>query len=100
MTRNKVDIQDVLVAVQETSPLPNLTKVTWEYPGYIHVAFPHGANPNFYVALGTHLGRDYGYSWNDEDGTLAGEIDDLNTPKAVAQVFWIGVLDALNLIPA
>lgn len=94
---NKVDIQEVLGAVRELSPMPNLTKVTWEYPGYIHIAFPKDSKEDYYVALGKHLDEPQGYSWNDTEGDLCGEISDLESAEEIAKVFWLQVLEALKL---
>ena len=94
---NKVDIQDVMVAVKKNSPLPYLSTVTWEYPGYIHVAFPANLNMDFYVALGKHLSEDSGYSWNDTDGNFGGDIEDLDSAESVALTFWGQVIRELEL---
>lgn len=97
MVSNKVDIKDVMAAVKENSPLPFVSTITWEHPGYIHVAFPADSNMDFYVALGKSLSDDTGYSWNDTDGKLCGVIEDLDSADDVALTFWGQVIRELNL---
>jgi hypothetical protein len=94
---NKVDIQDVLVAVKELAPLPNVTTINWEYPGYIHIGFPVDSNPDYYIALGENLGTETGYSWNDTEGTIADSIEDLDSADNVALAFWGQVIKELGL---
>lgn len=94
---NKVDIQDVLVAVKEWTPLPNVTSIHWEYPGYIHIGFPVDSNPDYYIALGENLGTETGYSWNDTEGTIADSIEDLDSADNVALAFWGQVIKELGL---
>ncbi len=97
MVSNKVEIRDVMAAVRENSPLPFVSTVTWEYPGYIHVAFPADSNMDFYVALGKSLDADSGYSWNDTEGKLCGTIEDLDSADDVALTFWGQVIRELKL---
>ena len=94
---NKVDIQDVMLAVKENSPLSTVCPVTWEYPGYIHVAFPSSPGAEFYIALGTSLTEDSGYSWNDTEGNFGGLIEDFDSAESVALTFWGQVIKELEL---
>jgi hypothetical protein len=97
MHNNKIEIEKVLEAVRNDSPLPDVTKTTWEYPGYIHIQFPSHPNPDFYIALGRNLSTDIGYTWNDVDGIITGEIDDLDSAQEIAAEFWRQVIEELSL---
>lgn len=73
---NAVDIQEVLKELQKVAP------ASWEYPGYISTTI---AGTTY--GLGEHTGGKAGYSWNDEECTVSGEIEDLISATGVVRVF-------------
>lgn len=96
MSENKVSIQDVMSCIDNNKPDPGI-KVSWEYPGYVHVNYPKVDQPNFYLAFGKHTSESTGYSWNDEFGVACGEIEDLDDPDNVALIFWGQVIKELQV---
>ena len=80
---NKADINDVMRSLQDNQPIGYDTDIWWEYPGYVHIQL----NKDSYIAFGKHTAKDVGYSWNDENGKISGEVDDLDAEQ-VALTFW------------
>jgi len=86
-TTNKVDIQEVLKAVQESLE-PQGFSVTWEFPGFISVC---NMDKTVQIGFGDTLDDATGYSWNatdDEGRDLdSNSFDDLGSVEAIVEEF-------------
>ena len=86
-TTNKVDIQEVLTAVQKSLE-PQGFSVTWEFPGFISVS---SEDKTVQIGFGDTLDDANGYSWNamDNEGRDLdnGSFDDLGSAQLIADEF-------------
>jgi hypothetical protein len=94
--KNKIDIQEVLKAVQISEPQD--FSVTWEYPGYIAIS---KKDMSIQIAFGDSLDDECGYTWNaiDIEGRElgCGSFEDLGSIQAIVVELWTQTAELVAL---